>query len=59
MSDRRFQPENALGKTFASMDRQELCKLAIALCDAVREQADEYGYCGGLFPENISLDEKG
>ena len=59
MSDRTFEPERALGSALASMDRQELCRFAIALCSAVREREGEAGYCGGLFPENISRDESG
>ena len=59
MSDRTFEPEKALGSALASMDRQELCRFMIALCGAVREREGEAGYCGGLFPENISRDESG
>ena len=59
MSDRENKTENALAPSLAAMDQQELCKFVIALCGAVGEQADEYGYCGGLFPENIRLDEAG
>ena len=59
MSEKTFEPAKALGKRIAEMDRQELCRFVIALCGVVSEKANESGYCGGLFPGNISRDENG
>ena len=59
MSEKTFEPAKALGKRIAEMDRQELCRFVIALCGVVSEEADESGYCGGVFPGNISRDENG
>ena len=59
MSERTFEPAKALGTRIAEMDRQELCCFVIALCGVVSEEADESGYCGGLFPGNISREEDG
>ena len=59
MSERTFEPAKALGTRIAEMDRQELCRFVIALCGVVSEEADESGYCGGLFPGNISREEDG
>lgn len=59
MRERAFEPERALGKSIAAMDRQELCRFVIALCGVVGEEAGESGYRGGVFPGNISRDEDG
>ena len=59
MTERSFDPARALGERLASMDRQELCRLAISLCRLIEEENGARAYRGGLFPENISLDEAG
>ena len=59
MSEKTFEPAKALGRSIAAMDRQELCRLVIALCGVVGEEAGENGYRGGVFPGNISLGEDG
>lgn len=59
MSERTFEPAKALGKSIAEMDRQELCRLVIALCRVVSDEAGEDGYRGGVFPGNISREEDG
>ncbi len=59
MSERTFEPAKALGRSIASMDRQELCRFVIELCGVVSEEAGESGYRGGIFPGNIGTSESG
>lgn len=59
MSKAKFDPEKALGRRLASLNRQALCEFASGLCTAIKEDAGTGGYRGGIFPSNISLAEDG
>ena len=59
MTENRFDPDRALGRKIAEMDRQELCGFVARLCRALSEELGETGFHGGIYPENISLDDEG
>ena len=59
MAGPSFVPEKALGKKLTEMDKQALCAFISRLCRAVIAQVGSRGRRGGIYPENISLGEKG
>jgi hypothetical protein len=59
MAGPSFEPEKALGKKLAEMDKQELCAFISDLCRTVVAEVGTRGRRGGIYPENISLGEKG
>ncbi len=59
MEARGFDPEKRLGEGIGKMSRQELCALVSELCDRIRRDVGTSSYRGGIFPENISLNEDG
>jgi len=54
-----FEPEKALGKKLTEMDKQALCAFVSKLCRAVIAEVGSRGRRGGIYPENISVGEKG
>ncbi|MBR1456656.1 MAG: protein kinase [Oscillospiraceae bacterium] len=59
MKKTEFDPDKRLGAGIAKMSRQELCALVSELCGVIRGEAGANGYRGGVYPENISLNEEG
>ena len=59
MSNPSFEPEKALGKKLTEMDKQALCAFVSDLCRTVIAEVGSRGRRGGIYPENISLGEKG
>ena len=54
-----FDPEQILGFKITNMDRQELCEFISALCRTVSAEVGPDTRRGGIFPQNISIDEGG
>lgn len=54
-----FDPEKVLGKDITKYDRQELCGFIAKLCDYIRADVGAGVYRGGIYPDNISVDEQG
>ena len=59
MAGPSFEPEKALGKKLTEMDKQALCAFISDLCRTVVAEVGSRGRRGGIYPENICLDEKG
>ena len=59
MANPVFDPEKTLGIKITKMDRTELCEFISALCRGVVAQVGSRGRHGGIYPENISVDENG
>ncbi|MGI5976571.1 MAG: lectin-like protein [Candidatus Limivicinus sp.] len=59
MKKYEFEADRAVGSSLVDFDRQKLCEFAVKLCDCVKEDAGTGAYRGGIFPENISVDENG
>lgn len=59
MAGPSFEPEKALGKKLAEMDKQELCAFISDLCRAVVAEVGSRGRRGGIYPDNISVSESG
>lgn len=59
MNKLEFDPEKALGSKILELDRQTLCRLVSKLCAKIREEAGTRDYRGGVYPENICVDEEG
>ena len=59
MAGPSFEPEKALGKKLTEMDKQELCAFVSDLCRSVVAEVGSRGRRGGIYPENICLDEQG
>ncbi len=55
----KFDPQQALGDKITKFSRKELCEFGSALCRQIRQDAGAGNYRGGVYPENISLDEEG
>ena len=54
-----FRAENAIGEGLLRMDRQELCRFVIGLCQHLNAETGPRNWRGGIYPENISVDEEG
>ena len=59
MAGPSFEPEKALGKKLTEMDKQELCAFISDLCRTVVAEVGSRGRRGGIYPENICLDDNG
>ena len=59
MAGASFEPEKALGKKLAEMDKQELCAFISDLCSTVVAEVGSRGRRGGIYPNNISIDADG
>lgn len=59
MAGASFEPEKALGKKLAEMDKQELCAFISDLCSTVVAEVGSRGRRGGIYPDNISIDADG
>ena len=59
MAGASFEPEKALGKKLAEMDKQELCTFISDLCSTVVAEVGSRGRRGGIYPDNISIDADG
>ena len=55
----RFDSARALGSKLAGMSQQGLCEFASKLCRRIEAEVGGKGYRGGIFPENISVDDNG
>ena len=54
-----FDPGKILGVKIAELSRKELCELACDICRCIKEEAGPGKFRGGVYPENISLDDEG
>lgn len=54
-----FDPTKAIGNGILSLDRQQLCEFTIKLCERVKADVGAGAYRGGIYPDNISVDEDG
>ena len=59
MANPAFDPEKVLGNKIINMDKQELCEFAAALCRKVVMEVGVSARRGGIYPENISVNENG
>lgn len=59
MANPVFDRSRALGDKITKMDKQELCEFISALCRQVVSEVGSRGRRGGIYPENISVDEHG
>ena len=59
MANPAFDPEKVLGIRLTKMDKQELCEFVSALCRKVVLEVGIGGRRGGIYPENISINENG
>lgn len=55
----KFDPERVIGKGLTQLDRQELCDFVAKLCEYIKADVGAGVYRGGIYPENISIDENG
>ena len=59
MARTMFDPVHVLGKRIVGMSQQGVCEFASKLCGCIEAQVGSQSYRGGIFPENISVDEEG
>jgi len=59
MAKVEFDPGKILGDDIKKLSREELCELVSKLCTEVQNQTGSREYRGGLYPENISVDDDG
>ena len=59
MANPAFDPEKVLGIKITNMDRQELCEFVAALCRKVVVEVGISVRRGGIYPDNISVNENG
>lgn len=53
----KFNPDRVLGKGITQFDRQELCDFIAKLCEYIKADVGAGVYRGGIYPDNISIDE--
>ena len=58
MEKREFEPQFTLGGRISNLERKTLCELCCELCGQVRDEVGTDGYRGGIYPDNISLDDR-
>lgn len=58
MTVTQFDEKHVLGKRITEMNRQELCEFASRLCGRIVAEVGTRGRRGGIYPDNISLDEE-
>lgn len=59
MAITEFDPGRVLGSKIAKMSRQELCEFTSVLCGRIMSEVGTRGRRGGIYPDNISVDEDG
>ena len=59
MANPAFDPEKVLGIRLTKMDKQELCEFVSALCRKVVLEVGTSERRGGIYPDNISVNENG
>lgn len=59
MTFTEFNEGKVLGKSITGMSRQELCEFISSLCRRVVAEVGTRGRRGGIYPENISIDDSG
>ena len=59
MTNTKFDPGKILGDKIVNLSRQELCELGSRLCRYIKDEVGTRQYRGGIFPQNISVDENG
>lgn len=59
MAITRFDPTKVLGDKITGMSQQGLCEFASKLCGRIEAEVGSKSYRGGIFPENISVDDDG
>ena len=59
MKKTQFDPKKIIGDGILDLDRQGLCEFIVKLCESVKADAGAGVYRGGVFPENISVDDGG
>jgi len=57
MEKREFDPRFTLGGRISNLERKTLCELCCELCKQIRDEVGTDGYRGGIYPDNISLDD--
>ncbi len=55
----KFDPDRVIGKQITQFGRQELCDFVAKLCEYIKADVGAGVYRGGIYPENISIDENG
>ena len=59
MANPAFDPDKVLGNKICNMDKQELCEFVAALCRKVVMEVGVSARRGGIYPDNISVNENG
>ena len=54
-----FDPARALGSKLTGMSQQGLCEFASKLCGRIEAEVGSKSCRGGIYPDNISVDEDG
>lgn len=57
MEKREYEPQFTLGGRISNLERKTLCELCCELCRQIRDEVGTDGYRGGIYPDNISLDD--
>lgn len=55
----QYDPAQSVGSALISYDREQMCRFTIKLCERVKADVGAGVYRGGIYPENISLNEEG
>ncbi len=59
MSNLEFHPERAIGEGLLRLDKQELLQFVSRLCLHLKAEVGSRAYRGGIFPENICVNDQG
>lgn len=59
MSKLEFHPEQAIGEDLLQLDKQELLQFVSRLCLHIKSEVGSRAYRGGIFPQNICVNEEG
>lgn len=59
MAKTMFDPSHVLGRRIVGMSQQGVCEFASRLCGCIEAEVGSKNCRGGIFPENISVDDEG
>ena len=59
MAKTMFDPAHVLGRRIVGMSQQGVCEFASRLCGCIEAEVGSKSCRGGIFPENISVDDEG
>ena len=59
MTDIKFDPGKKLGDEIIKLNRKELCSLVSKLCGRIKAEAGTRNYRGGIYPDNININDAG